>query len=103
MWTKCRREALQIWKQRNGDAATFLKLIATFQQAGYQEYADNVKKIGVGGSEGSSADQLHGVEQPPTYPKQETQTVSQHPPRTPKASETVNVMIVKESHTTGKI
>ena len=62
-----------------------------------------MKKIGVGGNEGSSANKLHGVEQPPAYPKQETQTVSQYPPRTPKASETVNVMIVKESHTTGKI
>ena len=98
-----RRGALQTWKQKYGDAATFSKLIIAFKQAGYQEYADNVKKIGLQKSKHDfSGNRVEKLQQPPTYPKQETQSVSQHPPVTSKASETVNVMIVKESLTTGK-
>ena len=35
---------------------------------------------------------LQKVEQPPTYPKQETGSVSQHPPTKPKSTETYIVM-----------
>lgn len=34
-----------MWKQNNGSRATYNNLIRVFQLAGYQNYADAVKKI----------------------------------------------------------
>ena len=40
-----RKEALETWKQRKGNAATYAKLIQVFEEAGFQGYADSVRKI----------------------------------------------------------
>ena len=34
-----------LWKQRLGDKATYKELIAIFERAGRQDYADMVSKI----------------------------------------------------------
>ena len=36
---------MQKWKQTLGDRATYKNLIAAFENAGYQDYADFVYKI----------------------------------------------------------
>ena len=41
----CRRAALEKWKQQLGDTATYNNLIRVFELAGYQGYADTVRKI----------------------------------------------------------
>lgn len=41
----CRGEALEIWKQKHGSSATYKNLFHVFQRAGYQNYADKVRKI----------------------------------------------------------
>ena len=35
------------WKQKNGDNATYNNLIGAFERAGYQLFADNIKKLGI--------------------------------------------------------
>lgn len=40
-----RRAALEKWKQKLGSNATYNKLICAFEQAGYQEYADAIRKL----------------------------------------------------------
>ena len=40
-----RREALQLWKQKLGDEATYRNLIDVFETAGYKNYADMVRSI----------------------------------------------------------
>ena len=40
-----RKEALETWKQRKGNAATYAELIKVFEAAGYRGYADSVRKI----------------------------------------------------------
>ena len=40
-----RREALLIWKQRKGDQATFENLIKAFENVGYKQYADTVRRL----------------------------------------------------------
>ena len=45
MFLKNRRDALEKWKQLNGDNATYYNLIVVFERAGHQEYADKVKEI----------------------------------------------------------
>ena len=94
-----RREVLQIWKQRHGDRATYSHLMQTFQHARCQEYADKVKHIGLmTSSSDSSSSGIQEVNQPPTYPKHKTHSVS-HLPATPKPTEAY--MILRESPTTG--
>lgn len=40
-----RREALSQWKQKFGCNATYNKLSGVFERAGYQQYADTVRKL----------------------------------------------------------
>ena len=40
-----RRAALEKWKQKLGSSATYNNLIGVFERAGYQEYADAVRKL----------------------------------------------------------
>ena len=40
-----RRAALEKWKQHNGPGATYRKLIAVFEQAGYKDFAGTVQKM----------------------------------------------------------
>ena len=67
-----RREVLLLWKQRNGAKATYNKLISAFESTGYQNYADNVKRmlhvnIEEADVSGGSAEFFSPVPQPPTY------------------------------------
>ena len=36
---------MEVWKQRHGSSATYKNLFHVFQRAGYQDYADIVRKI----------------------------------------------------------
>ena len=65
---------LLLWKQRNGSKATYNKLISIFEITGYQNYADNVKRIAQSHVDTEEADVSGGyadysppVPQPPTY------------------------------------
>ena len=40
-----RRTALELWKQKQGNNATYSNLIHLFEHAGYQVFADAVKKL----------------------------------------------------------
>ena len=40
-----RRAALEKWKQKLGSKATYGNLIGVFERAGYQGYADTVRRI----------------------------------------------------------
>ena len=40
-----RRAALEKWKQKFGSTATYSNLIGVFERAGYQGYADTVRKV----------------------------------------------------------
>ena len=40
-----RREALEMWKKARGPEATYINLIGVFERAGYQDYADAVRKL----------------------------------------------------------
>ena len=40
-----RREALNIWKRKLGSSGTYNKLIEIFERAGYESYADSVRRI----------------------------------------------------------
>ena len=42
---KFRRAALEKWKQKLGSSATYNNLIGVFERAGYQGYADAVRKL----------------------------------------------------------
>ena len=44
-YCSCRREALETWKQAHDSEATYINLIGVFECAGYQEYADTVRKL----------------------------------------------------------
>ena len=79
-----RREALYIWKQRNGSRATYNRLINIFEQAGYRSYADEVRRI-VHNNDSEiddSSSSEEEIEQPQMYPIQRTQALSQLPPPT---------------------
>ena len=39
------RAALETWKQRLGSSATYNNLIGVFERAGYQDYADTVRRV----------------------------------------------------------
>jgi hypothetical protein len=41
----CRREALEMWKQKHGSSATYKNLFGAFQRAYYPNYADDVRQI----------------------------------------------------------
>ena len=94
-----RREALHIWIQRNGSKATYSRLINVFEQAGYRNYADLVRRIvdvSNKDSSGSGEEQC----QPNTYPQyKEQQVLSQLPQATPESTEIY--MVVEESLTEG--
>ena len=66
-----RREALLIWKQKLGSAATYRKLINIFECAGYCTYAEIVRNIICDTeSEDDSSDYNEPIPQPETYPHQ---------------------------------
>ena len=46
----CRREALLMWKERNGPDATYNNLIRIFEGAGNRECADFIRKLTFGKS-----------------------------------------------------
>ena len=95
-----RREALHTWKQRYGSKATYSKLIKIFQQAGYQHYADEVRKIAqtsdseTDDSSGSGEEQSQ-IEQPQTYPPYEQQSLSQLPPATATTTDTETYYVIE--------
>ncbi len=84
-----RREALYIWKQRNGSKATYSKLMKIFERIGCRGYADEVERIArfsdseIGDSSGSEEE----VKQPQTYPPYSPLPISQHPPAASKSAE----------------
>ena len=81
-----RREALKIWKQRSGSSATYKKLINIFEDAGYCDYAENVRKT-VHIVESETDDSICSDEvipQPQTYPHIKPPT----PPSPPKGDTT---------------
>ena len=39
-----RREALRMWKEKLGSGGTYKKLLEVFKRAGYETYADNVRR-----------------------------------------------------------
>jgi hypothetical protein len=41
----CRREALEVWKQKHGSSATYHHLFHVFKHAGYEDYAEKVRQI----------------------------------------------------------
>ena len=96
-----RREALHYWKQRNGTKATYRRLIRVFEQAGYQGYADEVRRIAqlsdseTDDSSGSGEEQSQ-PEQPTYPPTKNLEALPQVLPNIPNATETY-VTITDES------
>ena len=82
--------------QRNGSKATYSRLINVFEQAGYRNYADIIRRIvdpSNKDSSGSGEEQC----QPNTYPQyKEQQVLSQLPQITPESTEIY--MIVDEEN-----
>ena len=75
-----RREALHIWKRKNGSDATYSKLIEAFERAKCKKYADEVRKI-VQLSNSKTVYSSEEHSQPPTYlTSDEPQSLSQVPP-----------------------
>ena len=99
---------MQMWKQRTGSKATYSKLIKIFEQAGYQNCADNVRRIAqVSDSESDdssgSGEEHTQQEQPPTYPSSQQQEVlTQQSLASPKSTETY-VIVNKDNPPKGKI
>ena len=102
----CRREALYTWKKRNGSKATYSKLMKIFEQAGYKDYADEVRRIvqlsnsETDDSSGSEED-LSQIKQPQTYPSSKLQPISQLPPVTLESAETHYVIVNEENFPEG--
>ena len=70
----CRRAALQKWRERLGNTATYNNLITVFEAAGHKDYADYITKEFGGDDEDtddSSDDESFPRPQPPTYPVQQ--------------------------------
>ena len=92
-----RREALRIWKQRNGSDATYSELIKVFEQAGNKNHADEVRRI----CDSEADDSRGSAKQPQSYPKSKQEALSQLPPATAE-SNVVYVMMDKENLPEGK-
>ena len=94
-----RREALHTWKKRNGSKATYTKLIKIFEEAGFRNYADEVKRIAhisnSDDSSGSGEEYLQG-EQPQVYPEYKQHALPQVPQARSESTE-VYVMVEEES------
>ena len=94
-----------MWKQRTGSKATYSKI---FERAGYQNCADNVRRIAqVSDSESDdssgSGEEHTQQEQPPTYPSSQQQEVlNQQSLASPKSTETY-VIVDKDNPPKGKI
>ena len=74
-----RREALHMWKIKNGSGATYSKLIEIFERADHKNYADEVRRIvQLSNSKASHSSAEHS--QPQVYPASEPQSLSQVPP-----------------------
>ena len=83
-----RREALHIWKRKNGSDATYSKLIEIFERAECKEYADKLRKI----VQLSNSKTVHSSSQPQVYPaSDEPQSLSQVPPAMHKPAEVYEV------------
>ena len=102
-----RREALYIWKKRNGSSATYSKLIKIFERADCKKYADEVRRIAqfsdseTDDSSSGSGEEQFQVEQPQTYPASKPQSLAQVPPAMHKPTE-VYVVVDKENFPEGK-
>ena len=103
-----RREALYTWKSRNGSKATYAKLIKVFEQAGYKNYADKVRKIvHISNSDtddsSGSGEEHPQIEQPPAYPDYKPHALPQVPqPMTSTESTEVYVMVQENNQPKGK-
>ena len=60
-----RREALEIWKQKHGSAATYNNLIKVFEQAGSKHYAEIVKDLLMKNVQVETGDSNRNVTPPP--------------------------------------
>ena len=65
-----RRAALEKWKQKLGSNATYNNLIDVFERAGYQDYADQIRKLSFRGSYQEDPSLLHVAQLPPQPPPQ---------------------------------
>ncbi|MCG8622726.1 MAG: death domain-containing protein, partial [Proteobacteria bacterium] len=75
-----RREALHIWRRKNGSGATYSKLIEAFERAKCKKYADEVRMI-VQPSNSKTVPSSEEHSQPQVYPvSDEPQLLSQVPP-----------------------
>ena len=96
-----RREALYIWKKRNGSSATYSKSIKIFEQADCKKYADEVRRI-VQLSDSKTDDSSSGSgeeqSQPQTYPASKPQLLSQVPSAMHKPGSTEVYVMVKEQN-----
>ena len=96
---------LHTWKQRNGSKATYSKLIRIFERAGYQNYADEVRKIAQASDnetdDSSGSGEQSPIEQPQTYPMYTQQSLSQLPPAT-RIGKSRTYVIVDEHFPHGK-
>ena len=96
-------KALYTWKTRNGSKATNAKLIKIFEQAGYESYADEVRRIAhinksdTDDSSGSGEEHPQ-IEQPPAYPDYKPHALPHIPqPMTSTESTEVYVMVKEEN------
>jgi hypothetical protein len=100
-----RREALHIWKRKNGSGATYSKLVEIFERAGHKDYADEVRRIIQPPSNSKTYDSSEEHSQPQTYPVSEPQSLSQVPPamHSDKSTEVHYVMTPPEGKFTNYI
>ena len=86
------------WKIKNGSKATYAKLIKIFEQAGYKNYADEVRKIAHVSNSDTDDTSGSGEEQPQTYPDYKPHLVPHIPqPMTSTESTEVYVMVKEEN------
>ena len=75
-------------------------MIRIFERAGYQNYADEVRKITQTSDSDSSGsgEEQSPIEQPQTYPPYKQQALFQNPPEKPKLDKTCAYVIVDQEN-----
>jgi hypothetical protein len=96
-----RREALYTWKTRNGSKATYRELAEVFEQAGYRNYADEVRRIANMSDSESDDSSINGKKQPKTYPT--LRKALCHDQNPDSAKHEVYVMVEEENLPEGNI
>lgn len=92
---------MHTWKQRNGTKATYRRLTRIFERAGYQSYANEIRRIAQ--LSDSETDESSGSGEEQSQPEQLTypltkslEALPQVPPTIPKATETYVIETLPE-------